>query len=75
MNVQITHVIVHDPEQVRGILVEAQTIASELAHDPVTHERYFNAAVQLLGQRYTLAASAQPVQMPAMALPTNMGRR
>jgi hypothetical protein len=69
VNVQITHVIVHTPEQVRGIVVEALAIADEHASDTVRWEAVFAQACQLLGQRFTMAMGPQPVQMPAMAIP------
>jgi hypothetical protein len=69
MNVQITHVIVHTPEQVREIVREAQTLAGEETSDAVARESVFREACRLLGQRYTFAAAPQAVPMPPMALP------
>lgn len=69
MNVQITHVIVHTPEQVREIMREAQTIAGEETSDAVACESVFREACKLLGQRYTFAAGQQAMPLPSMALP------
>jgi hypothetical protein len=69
MNVQITHIIVHEPQQVRDIVREAQRIADDETGDAVARESVFREACRLLGQRYTFAAMPQPVQMPGMAIP------
>lgn len=64
MNVQITHVIVHTPEQVREIIRVAQAVADEETSDAVARESVFREACRLLGQRYTFAAMPQAVSMP-----------
>jgi hypothetical protein len=69
VNVQITHVIVHTPEQVRQIMQEAQRIAEEETSDAVARESVFREACKLLGQRYTFAAAPQAMPLPPMALP------
>lgn len=69
MNVQITHIIVHEPNQAREIITAALAIADEVTTDAVARESVFREACRLLGQRYTFAAAPQQVQMPMMAIP------
>lgn len=64
MNVQITHVIVHTPEQVREIVREAAAIADEETTDVVAREMIFRESCRLLGQRYTFPVMPQAVPMP-----------
>lgn len=64
MNVQITHIIVHTPEQVREIVTEAQKIASELAVADTDRELVFRESCRLLGQRFTFTAMPQQVAAP-----------
>lgn len=68
-NVQITHVVVHEPQQVREIIREALAIADEQDVDVLERQMIFGQACKLLGQRYTFAFAPQQVQMPAMAIP------
>jgi hypothetical protein len=75
VNVQITNVIVHEPAQAREILREALAIASELSDESVTHDSVFNAAVQLLGQRYTFAATPTQAMLPLSLAPNGMSLR
>lgn len=64
MNVQITHIIVHTPEQVREIIREARVIASENSEIDAEWTLYFNEACRLLGQRFTFTAMPQQVAGP-----------
>lgn len=67
MNVQITHVIVHSPEQVREIISQATEIADEMYEDGHRWQPTFIQACQLLGQRYTFAAAPQSIPLdPAL---------
>jgi len=69
VNVHITHVIVHEPQQVREIIAEAGRIADDAGVDPMRWDRVFEQACRLLGERYTFAMPQTPVQLPAMAIP------
>jgi hypothetical protein len=62
VNVQITHIIVHTPEQVSGIIGEAIRIVTEAEIDGGLKKAAFEKACDLLGQRYTFVA--QPTQVP-----------
>lgn len=71
MNVQITHVIVHQGEQVEGIIEEAERIADASEARGHPWQPAFEQACALLGQRFTLAMNPEPApfQLPAMAIP------
>ena len=68
MNVQVTHVVIHDPEQVRGIIAEAVKIADEHEGDGVSWSSIFREACALLGQRHSVALADQPVPINLAAL-------
>lgn len=71
MNVQVTHVIVHSPEQTREILREALSIAEDLSCNETEWAAIFTQSCQLLGQRYTLALTPEPapIALPHLAIP------
>jgi hypothetical protein len=76
MNIQVHHVIVHNPEQVREIIAEACTIAdgSEVAAE--SWVAVFEQACTLLGARFSLAMNPEPVPFSLGALgPTNHRKR
>lgn len=62
----ITHVVVHTPEQVQGIIDEALRIADASDHAVITPRVVFEQACQLLGQRWTFAALPQPVNLAGL---------
>lgn len=71
---QVTHVIVHTPEQTREIVREALTIADELGTESQAWDGVFREACRLLGQHFTLAYEPSPLAPPLMTIPGN-GRR
>ena len=75
MNVQITHVIVHTPEQVREIVAEAGRIADDSGVEDERWLAVFNQATTLLGARHTLALAPQGPPLDLGALGLNNGRR
>lgn len=76
MNVQVHHVIVHSPEQVREIVAEAGRIADDSGTDGEQWLAVFNQASTLLGARHTLAMMPQggPIDLGALRPGAN-GRR
>jgi hypothetical protein len=64
MNAQVTHVIVHNDQQVRAIINEAMCIADEQTDYPNDREMIFREACRLLGERWTFLAPATAVQLP-----------
>lgn len=74
MNVQITHVIVHTPEQVREIVAEAARIADEVGAWPEKWTPAFEQACTLLGARHTLALAPQGPSLDLGALGLNNRR-
>lgn len=67
MNFQVTHVIVHTPEQAREIVAEALKIADETDHPVIPPRAVFEEACKLLGQRWTFAAQPQAIPLdPAL---------
>lgn len=74
MNVQVHHVIVHTPEQVREILREALLIAVELKADDEQMEMVFGKAVDLLGARHSIVLTPQAAPITLEQLGLN-GRR
>lgn len=69
----ITHVIVHDDEQVRGIIQRALELADECEHPVISPRVVFEQACHLLGQRATIAAPPQPVDLGAFKLKQGFG--
>lgn len=76
MNVQVTHVIVHTPEQVREIIAEAGRIADDSGMEDERWDRVFEQATVLLGARHTLALTPQasPLDLGALGLKNNRHR-
>ena len=72
MPYQVTHVIVHDDDQVRDIIRAATRIADDAAQGSHTWEIVFREACRLLGQRWTFAAQPEPVNLAALKLPGAM---
>jgi hypothetical protein len=74
VNIQITHVIVHTPEQVRDIVRDALAIADEQECDALERQMIFGHACTLLGQRYAFAAAPQqaPIDLGQLSA---IGRR
>lgn len=64
MNVQITHIIVHTPEQAREIIDTAIAIANERDDDQGHWPLIFGKACDLLGQRFTFTAMPQQIAAP-----------
>lgn len=72
---QVHHVIVHTPEQVREIIAEAGRIADDSGVEDERWQAVFEQATSLLGARHTLALTSQPPPM-AFDLPNlKNGRR
>lgn len=63
MNINAVHIIVHTPEQVRGIIADARAIADEADVERFEWESVFREACRLLGQRYTVASMPEPVDL------------
>lgn len=63
MNIQAVHVIVHTPEQVRGIVSDARDIANETDATGSEWEAIFRESCRLLGQRYTVVSTPEPVDL------------
>lgn len=63
MNINAVHIIVHTPEQVRGIVSDARDIANETDATGSEWEAIFREACHLLGQRYTVASMPEPVDL------------
>lgn len=57
----VTHVIVHTPEQVLEILVQADKIARDHGGSAASMEALFSKACDLLGQRQTIVVQDAPV--------------
>lgn len=68
MHVQVTHVLVHSPEQTREIIKEATAIANEQTSDLLSPEIVFSKAVELLGARFTMAVPQESIPIPAHLL-------
>lgn len=70
MNIQVHHVVVHTPEQVRAIIAEAALIASEEDVEGVSPEVVFHEACVLLAARHSLAVAPQgpPLDLGALGL-------
>lgn len=62
----VTHVIVHTPEQVREIVTEAAKIAAECGNDASTQALIFREACSLLGQRWTFAVQPSPIDLAGL---------
>lgn len=73
MNVQVTHVVVHTPEQAREIVRQAMSIADDCDADSRAWDAVFREACRLLGQRHTVVTTDQPVPLPP-ALLGNLNR-
>jgi hypothetical protein len=74
VNVQVHHVIVHNSEQVAGILAEALRITTETELDDELRPIAFEQACQLLAQRFSVAIPQEQVNVPLMAIPRGNGR-
>lgn len=70
MNIQVHHVIVHTPEQVREIIAEAGRIADAAVVDEGKWRLVFEQACTLLGQRHSIAMMPQapPVDLGVLGL-------
>jgi hypothetical protein len=75
MNIQVHHVIVHTPEQVREIVAEAVKIAEATESELVPAVYVFEQACTLLGARFSMAVNQQPVPMDLGALGANHMRK
>jgi hypothetical protein len=75
VNVQVTHVVVHTPEQVREIIREACDIANTTELEDDDWQTAFTAACRLLGQRHTIAMAPQPVPVDLAQLALPNGHR
>ena len=74
MNISVTHVVVHTPEQVREIIREASAIADDLYEGSAKWDQTFVQACKLLGQRWTFSAQPQALPLQTMAIPGLKGR-
>lgn len=74
MNMQVHHVIVHTPEQVREIVEEARKIADEAWDNGQEWCAVFSQACTLLGARHSVALMPQASPLDLGALGLN-GRR
>lgn len=75
MNIQVHHVIVHTPEQVREIIAEARDIAAEAEPLIVSWDVVFEQACLLLGARHSLAVAPQAPPLDLGALGANHLRK
>lgn len=66
---QITHIIVHTPEQVTGIIDEALRIVAEAELDGDLKAVAFEKTCDLLGQRFTFAAPQPMIDASAVVAP------
>lgn len=57
----VTHVIVHDTEQVREIMRESQLLANDFSPTSDEWSHVFCKACDLLGQRQTIVVQDAPV--------------
>jgi hypothetical protein len=64
--VNIIHVVVHTPEQVREIVAEAKKIADEFTGEGAEWRDVFEQACRMLSQRATITAQPQPVDLSAL---------
>jgi hypothetical protein len=73
VNVQVTHVVVHTPEQVREIIREACDIANTTELEDDDWQTAFTAACRLLGQRHTIAMAPEsvPLALPMVGIGRN----
>jgi hypothetical protein len=73
VNVQVNHVAIHTPEQVREIVTQARDIAYAVAPDMATWPAVFQEASRMLGERFTLAMHPQqtPIDLSALKAGAN----
>lgn len=71
MNVQVTHVIIHTPEQTHDIIRQALQITADTVSGGIDQDRIFEQACALLGARFSLALTPEPapIALPRMAIP------
>lgn len=75
MSIQITHVIVHTPGQVREVIAEAGRIADDAGVEDERWQSVFEQACTLLAARHTLALAPQGPPLDLGALNPNNHRR
>lgn len=75
MNIQVHHVIVHTPEQVREIVAEAVRISEETETESIPQVYLFEQACTLLGARFTMAVPQEQVPMDLGRLGANHLRK
>lgn len=68
MNLHVTHIIVHTPEQVRGIVDEAIAIADEKSGPAAPWLAVFEQSCALLGQRVTNIGVEQAIPLDLGAI-------
>lgn len=73
MSVQAVHAVVHTPEQVREILLEAARIADDCQAQGVDRVALFDKACDLLGARATTFLVPQQVPFDLSGLKANGG--